>query len=130
MTYTRCEISRDCRTNSIPLSFLKVSNVHSFPCVFHGSPNGKIGCVNYAHVLKSGHQAYMHTHMLNMQIRMSFVSYHLDTTLCSLLHFVFSSVNPFTANDAIWHPGVIIQSEINLSIHYKLYYTFYHLVHY
>ena len=44
--------------------------------------------------------------------------------------FVFSSVNPFTSKDAIWHPGVIIHQEINLSIYYKFCYAFYHLVHY
>ena len=32
------ETFRDCRT-TIPLSFLKVSNLYTIPCGFYGSPN-------------------------------------------------------------------------------------------
>ena len=41
-----------------------------------------------------------------------------------------SYYNPFTAKDAIWHPGVITHPEINLLIRFKFYYAFCHPVHY
>ena len=60
---------------------------------------------------------------------MSYGSFHY-IAIFQVILFVFSSVHTFTSKDAIWQPGVIIQPEINLSILYKFYYTFYNLVHY
>ena len=39
-------------------------------------------------------------------------------------------LNPFTAKDTIWRPGIITHPEINLLIRYKFYYAFYQPVCY
>ena len=51
-------------------------------------------------------------------------------SIIQLLLCVNNVVNPFTAKDTIWHPGVITHPELNILIRYKFHYGFCHPVHY